>query len=286
MRLSPPTPPCRMFVTDFDGTLHNGKTGISTVDLDALSAMRQNGITVVLATGRSLFSYDRIMTGLPPLPVDYLVFSTGAGILRTADRAILHTAHLEKEEIDRITRLLDRLKADYMVHAPIPQTHEFRFRSHGGANPDFDRRLALYEGHATPLLQDTSVEEATEILVVSPKEETEALHNALICTLPGCSVIRATSPLDDASGWIEIFAGSVSKSKSLARLAARLDIPKQQVVAIGNDYNDTDMLEWAGIGAVVENAPESLKSRFVVTPACGKGGIATLARPLVGKSLI
>ena len=76
------------------------------------------------------------------------------------------------------------------------------------------------------------------------------------------SVVRATSPLNEQFLWIEIFNRKVSKSQAISWLAKELDVKRQEVVAVGNDYNDLDMLKWAGHSFVVRNAPQTLKDKF------------------------
>ena len=64
--------------------------------------------------------------------------------------------------------------------------------------------------------------------------------------LPDLTVIRTTSPLDHRSTWIEVFPREVSKSQAAAWLAARHGIRRGDVCAVGNDYNDRDLLEPRG----------------------------------------
>jgi len=71
-----------------------------------------------------------------------------------------------------------------------------------------------------------------------------------------------TSPLDGKSIWIELFPSHVSKGSATAWLSQRLGLKSESVCAVGNDYNDTTLLEWSGSGFVVENAPEDLRARF------------------------
>ncbi|MCP4045415.1 MAG: HAD hydrolase family protein, partial [Gammaproteobacteria bacterium] len=57
-------------------------------------------------------------------------------------------------------------------------------------------------------------------------------------------------------------------------LASRLDTDPADIMAIGNDYNDLDLLEWAQQSFVVENAPIELKSRFQQVASNDNGGVA------------
>ena len=91
-------------------------------------------------------------------------------------------------------------------------------------------------------------------------------------------MLRATSPLGGAATWIEVFPAAASKSRSSAWLAERLGLGAAEVLAVGNDYNDLDLLEWGGTSFVVGNAPEELLARFASVASNDAGGVADAVR--------
>ena len=116
--------------------------------------------------------------------------------------------------------------------------------------------------------------EATQVLVI---EEAERGTEALMLVrekLPDFSVIQTTSPLDGKSTWIEIFPNGVSKSATADWLARELGVLPEDALSIGNDYNDLDLLDWAGASCVVANAPRELKERYPVVASNDEGGVA------------
>jgi hydroxymethylpyrimidine pyrophosphatase-like HAD family hydrolase len=77
-----PQPPLTgLFVTDLDGTLLRSDRTFAPSDVAALRRLGERGVVRVLATGRSLYSFAKV--GAAAAPIDYLVFSTGAGMART-----------------------------------------------------------------------------------------------------------------------------------------------------------------------------------------------------------
>jgi hydroxymethylpyrimidine pyrophosphatase-like HAD family hydrolase len=62
--------------------------------------------------------------------------------------------------------------------------------------------------------------------------------------------------------WIEAFAPGVSKSQAAAWIARTCGIAREDAWAIGNDYNDWDLLRWAGRAAVIQDAPETMRAEF------------------------
>ncbi|MCK7503730.1 MAG: HAD hydrolase family protein [Desulfobacterales bacterium] len=117
--------PTGLFVTDLDGTLLRSDRTFAAADLAALRRLGECGVVRVLATGRSLFSFEKVRT--PDLPLDYLVFSTGAGLAELPSGRIVRAQSLDPAEVRRACEVLRALGLDFMVQRPIPETHAFGF---------------------------------------------------------------------------------------------------------------------------------------------------------------
>jgi hypothetical protein len=59
---------------------------------------------------------------------------------------------------------------------------------------------------------------------------------------------------------LDLLPRGVSKGAALKRLAARLNVSREETMAIGDNWNDVGMLEWAGQGVLMGNAAEDLRS--------------------------
>lgn len=283
----------RLFVTDLDGTLLNDHKQIAPQDMAALARLRQAGVFVVVATGRSDYSFARLLENLTAdpaapdrgLPADHIIFSTGAGIMDFPGRKLLKSISLRPEDVRIIAQVLDSLTLDYMIHQPVPDTRSFLFRLRNNKNnPDFHRRLQLYNSHATPLspVALAASHGATQVLCIVPAESGHHIAHQLAASLRQFSVIKATSPLDGQSIWIEIFASAVSKSQAVKWLAGEIGVSREQVCAVGNDYNDEDLLHWAGQSFVVANSPESILARFTAVASNNEAGVSEAASRWLG----
>ncbi len=269
---SQPTPP-GMVVVDLDGTLLRSDGSFAPDDLDALSDLGDSGYLRVIATGRSAFSYRRAL-GDRILPVDYIVFSSGAATARMPDLEIILAHTLSAGETRSAARVLLEHDVDFMIQDPVPSNHRFSWRRRVGCR-DFERRLSLYDGFARPLPKDlTDLGPSTQLLAILPSPGAADIASDLSAHLEAYSVIRATSPLDGDSLWLEIFPPGVSKSSACAALAEAHGIEPADILAIGNDYNDQDVLRWAGTSFVTRNAPEDLRAEFPVVAANDHKGVA------------
>jgi hypothetical protein len=274
--VAPGRTPFGLFVTDLDGTLLRSDRTFAAADLEALRRLGECGVVRVVATGRSIFSFDKVRT--PDLPIDYLVFSTGAGLAELPSGRIVRAQSLDPAEVRRACEVLRALALDFMVQRPIPETHAFGFHASGRPNPDFDRRIALYERFAFPLDGAAAgFGPATQLVAIVPPEGPLETLSAVRRLLPELTVIRSTSPLDHRSTWIEIFPATVSKSRTTGWLAARLGIPQARTVSVGNDYNDLDLLEWSATRFVTANAPADLRERYPVVASHDEEGVSQAA---------
>ena len=159
----------------------------------------------------------------------------------------------------RAIDVLEQMKLDFMVHDAVPDNHRFLWRRFGRANPDFDRRLSLYAGHHHMLEQEsTPVCDAAQLLAIAPSGDPTSLHDELARYLPNLNIVRTTSPLDHCSVWYEIFPKTVGKSHAAQWVCDHFGLDAATALAVGNDFNDVDMLRWASVARVVANAPEPL----------------------------
>ena len=262
----------RMIVTDLDGTLLNSDGIVDKTNFETLEYLGKNGVVRVIATGRSPYSIGKVIPD--NFPVDYIVFSSGAGIIRWGDKQIIHQRHLTQTETQNVINELLVLCVDFMVHEPIPHNHCFLYHTNSNNNADFFRRIELYNAYCRPYIPGIDFPSGTtQLLAVLPNNPT--LFNSLSIKFPELKVIRTTSPLDGDSIWMEIFPQDVSKAYGINWLCSHeIHCDIKEVVSIGNDFNDIDMLELTDISYVVANAPTELKDCFRVVPSNDESGFS------------
>ena len=262
----------RMFITDFDGTLFRSDRTIAPTERETLARLGAAGIVRVIATGRSLYSFQKAVG--PDLAVDYVIFSTGAGTISHPDGRMLRQVHIEAPAARHLAATLTAARLDFMVHRPIPDNHMFQFRGNRRENPDFDRRIRLYHDFCQPLDGDSAISgPVTQFIAILPPRRDTGIIAELQRELPQVNIIRTTSPLDGQSTWVELFPLSVSKSLAAEWLTRKLGIRAEEVLAVGNDYNDLDLLEWSGTGYMVANAPDELRDRFPTVASHDRCGV-------------
>ena len=265
--------PIGLFVCDFDGTLLRSDRTFSNDDLAVLDRLGELGVVRAIATGRSIYSINTVP--ISGLPIDFLIFSSGAGINRHPDGRIIRNTGLEAAQVRRAIEILQINRLDFMVHHPIPENHVFRYFESTNDNPDFKKRIEIYQQFAEPLVENANgFDMATQLLAVVPPEDTRPLIQILRKEMPDFNIIQTTSPLDGRSTWIEIFPATVSKSLAAEWLAGAFGLNADHALSVGNDYNDVDLLEWAASSFVVRNAPRDLIDRFPTVASNDDCGVA------------
>lgn len=250
-----------LLVTDLDGTLTDSNNVIAPGNLEWLLRASSLGILTAIATGRNLHSSRKVLTD--KVPFQYLIFSGGAGLMEWSTQKILTSHVLPRKSVEKLAHFLMDRKKDFMVQEPIPQNHRFEFWQSNLSNPDFQRRKEIYAEFVMPF-DPNKIKPASQVIIVEPKDEGPATYETLKRELSDFAVVRTTSPLDKESIWIEILPQGISKASAAEELRFRLNVPSRQTVAVGNDYNDIDLLDWGTKKFIVDSAPEELRRRYPV----------------------
>jgi Cof subfamily protein (haloacid dehalogenase superfamily) len=266
----------KMVITDLDGTLLNNNREVSLDDMRSLFWLGENNITRVIATGRSFFSLKKVLKN--NFPIDYLIFSSGAGVYDWKKQSLMHSQYLPDFEVKQISKILIENNVDFMIHEVIPENHKFVYHRTNKHNPDFERRINVYKDFAYKLNTETEkYDHACQIIAVFPNNLD--LFEKIQQKFNDIKIIRTTSPLDGNSIWMEIFPEKVSKAYGIDWLCNKLQVSQENTISVGNDYNDIDMLEYTAKKYVVNNSPEDLKERFPVCKSNQESGFSDAIDP-------
>ncbi|MCF7858613.1 MAG: HAD family hydrolase [Candidatus Cloacimonetes bacterium] len=259
----------KIVFTDLDRTLLRDNNTLSWKNIQAIVDLKRRQIPLVIATGRNIFSARKVLP--KDLPFDYLLFSSGCGIINWKTQDIIYQKELQSEEIIRVRDILLTYNIDFMIHHPIPDNHYFSFSNVNKGNEDFERRIAIYGSYGS-ILVDAPSTASQFIAILKPNQIT--IFNKIISEINFLNILRATSPLDHKSIWLEVLPKGVSKGHSAEWLCRKLGINQENTLSIGNDFNDLDLLEFTAKSCVVMNAPVELKNLYKVIASNEQNGFA------------
>ena len=265
----------KIIISDLDGTLLNSQNKVGKEDYETLIKMGKSGIIRILATGRSLFSVQKVIND--DFPADFLIFSTGAGIMDFKTKKIIKSYFLSKSETIKIVKNLLDLKIDFQVREKEPNGHKYHFKRFFSSNPDFDALEITYKEHITELFSIDDLRESSRIISISPND---GIEQRIRDKFLNYSIIRATSPIDNRSIWIEIFPKHVNKGTAVKYVCNLLNISLEHTIGIGNDYNDIDFLDITKQSFFVSNTCHELKTKYLLTKSNNENPISDICKTL------
>ncbi|WP_024527356.1 sugar-phosphatase [Serratia fonticola] len=241
-----------LIAIDMDGTLLNPQHQITPAVKQALTAARAKGVHVVLATGRP---YVGVQDYLRQLDIqgegDFCITYNGALVLKATDGACVLQETLGFDDY----LYFEQLAREFGVHYQA-----FDFDTLYTPNKDIGK-YTVHESEMTGIpLKYRSVEEMDRTMRF-PKVmmiDEPALLDDAIARLPSEAWDRYTI-MKSAPYFLEILHKNVDKGAGVRMLAEHLGIKQENVMALGDQANDTAMIEYAGMGVAMGNAIPELK---------------------------
>jgi len=198
------------------------------------------------------------------LPFDYIIFSTGIGIYDFKSDKVIYSHSFSKCKSVKISKFLIKKKLNFFAHKLAPDNHHSWFK-YSYFDEDFKNRLILYKDFTKKISKENKVNYVSHFLTILPFDDVlfYSLKKILLKKFCGIKIIRATSPLDFLHIWLEIYPKNISKGHTAIRLCKMLNISIEETIAIGNDYNDIDLLDIAGKSFILANAPSELLQKYI-----------------------
>ncbi|MDE3163425.1 MAG: Cof-type HAD-IIB family hydrolase [Acidobacteriota bacterium] len=285
-------PPARLVAIDMDGTLlPTFSQQISKRNAQALKAAQQAGIVVAIATGRRQAYTAPILEGLD-LRADMPLITSNGAVTRTLAGDRLDRQFLPANVARALCGILrpfgalvftfDREEPGELVLEDLEQTHG-RIAVWVETNRKFIQVVkpledALVDGN-------DPIQGMVAGGMNKMRHAEKALKESPLRTVCGC--IRTEYPRRDLA-ILDLLPHGVSKGSALQRLVARLGIDRKETMAIGDNWNDVDMLEWAGQSVVMGNAAVELRTMAKVkgwkqAPANDEDGVAVVLERLLAR---
>jgi len=257
-------PPIRLVAIDMDGTLlPTFSQTISARNAEALRSAQKAGVMVAIATGRRTAYTAPLLEGLG-LRADMPLITSNGAVTRTLGGDPLDRSHLEARIARELCGLLrpfgtlvftfDHIGRGELVLEDFEQAHQ-RISLWVEANRNAIDVIKPLE-NALPDGNDP-IQGMVTGGIDKMREAEKALKNSSI--IRSCEAVRTEYPSRNLS-ILDLLPPGVSKGWALERLASRLGVDRKETMAIGDNWNDVDMLEWAGQAVIMGNAAQDLRA--------------------------
>ena len=248
--------PYRLAAIDLDDTLLGPDKRISEQNASAVQSLRNLGVMVVLASGRS---YENILNFHQQLGLRGLIISSDGALVKNAETSIILQQHLVPTDLaakvmtDGLAYGLT-LICYYTDGVYVSESNELTtlYQQRSGEQVTVDSQQAQHLREA-PL----------KVIWCGNPEQIAAVHKAAEASYQALLNITLTDP-----EYLVFTAFGVDKAVGLAAVAKYYDVEPTEVIAFGDGNNDVSMLAWAGLGVAMSNARPSAKkaAKLVASP--------------------
>jgi Cof subfamily protein (haloacid dehalogenase superfamily) len=264
----------RLVALDIDGTLLRSDRTLSLRTRQAVARARAVGARVVLVTGRRHPSARRVADELgEALP---LVVHNGALVVE--EGRIIRCRPLARDVAARAIEAGRARGAEPVVHCGRRGEGwllvDARARPRGLVGHYLERAGAEVR-RVADLGEALAHEEPIQVMFGGARDEMEALLQALAALLGGTARLERTVYPATGLALVDVLDPGVGKAEALAFLQGRWGITAAETLAIGDNWNDRSMLEAAGRGLLMGNAPSELRELGLpVLPTNDEDGVA------------
>ena len=260
-----------MVATDLDGTIVRPDQSISPRTVRALQTCADAGVHVVFVTGRPPRWMTPVVTATGRTGT--AICANGALVYDLAGEEVIHSHELEPDDVHAVAwRLRDALP---------DVTFALETRAGFRREPAYQTRYDTYSHQDVGTLPELLADDPGVVKVLA-RVEGHSSDRLLEVARPLLSGIAEPTHSNARDGLLEMSAPGVSKASTLAELARRRGVDREDVVAFGDMPNDVAMLRWAGRGfAMAGGHPDAVRAASGLAPSCEEDGVAQVLEAIL-----
>ena len=252
---------------DMDGTLLQSNHSVCDANKQAIQQLQEKGILVVIISARPLHGIlpisKQVVTDSMP------IVSLNGGYIVHNNEVIFQSA-ISLPDTVTIHRELKSIELSSMYYSQMEWFAEIendRVKKEQRITPV---KIKIQPFHETITSWEKELAGPNKILIAGDKELILSIEKRLLELHKGQLNISKSQP-----GYLEVMSLEASKAKAIEFIIDKYGIDKKEIIAIGDNYNDKGMIEFAGMGIAMGNAPEEIKSvADYVTDTNNKDGVA------------
>jgi Cof subfamily protein (haloacid dehalogenase superfamily) len=273
----------RLLGVDIDGTLLNPEFQISPADMSALRRAHAEGVEVVMVTGRR---HTFALPVVQQLGFAVWVISSNGAVTRSLAGETFHRDLLPAGTCRRLCAHMQEFRGNTVLTFDTEVKGAIVLEHMNELNASIQRWLEKnlqYIDFVIPI-ENSLNSDPVQAMFCGPIER---MHQALAAL--GASgldkditVLRTEYAVRDLS-IVDVLNRGCSKGHALERWANHRGIAREQVMAIGDNYNDIEMLAFAGLPFIMGNASEELRRNgWAVTLSNDQNGVAAAIEQVLG----
>ena len=264
----------KLVAIDLDGTLLNSYSQISTENKNAIKNSIEKGVEIVIASGRPISSAKSFANEIGAN--NYIICGNGALLYDIKNEKILYDKFIDKKKILEIIKFCDENSIFYSIY-----TGDFVIAN------SLNYNVLFYNNENKKVVdsQKTKIKVIQNIYNYIEQNENVNVLKMTICDKSSIIFERSIKRLRQIKGidvldvehmarkvittgteentveyyYTEITTTGVNKWSAIQELAKRLNIKEEEIIAIGDNRNDKEMIENAGLGIIMGNSAPYMK---------------------------
>ncbi|MDS1029229.1 Cof-type HAD-IIB family hydrolase [Bacillota bacterium LX-D] len=238
----------KLIAIDIDGTLLTDNLYIEQETIDNIRQATARNVLVTLSTGRV---YNSALPFAQKLQLDVPLITCNGAVIKGAKTA---TKYYEKTIAESCAlEVIDYCQANSLDISIYRQDEIFIDEK------SINWEIHTYRDWTTPQIltgQEQFQDSIIKFLINAADKQKLAEHSRKLAELFQKD-LNFYFYLPD---FVEVYAKEATKKNALQFLAAKFNIKREEIIAIGDNYNDLDMIEYAGLGVAMGNSPSELKN--------------------------
>ena len=249
----------KLIALDIDGTLLNSRWQVPSANREAIQAAVRRGIEVALVTGRR---YDFALPVAASLGCEITMIVNNGAMIRSSD-GVTRLKHLLDAQVARgvlqSTRawragaavIFDRPRANQLMLERLEKSDSLRYAY-------YSRNLEFI-GTISPL-EECLTEDPLQVMFSGTVQEMAEVEQ-LLATAAWADELKLAATKYPAKDFamLDVLPKGCTKGAALKQWAAERGLQRTEILAVGDNHNDLEMLEFAGIPVVMENGVAELK---------------------------
>jgi len=254
----------KLMAVDMDGTLLTTDKNITNHTIDIINKAYEAGKVVTISTGRpvqGLRRYEDIIT--PDVPV---ITYNGAMIIKLHSKEVLYHKCVDADSAREVYE-----KGQERNTTVVVWSDNKLYANRIDDNVNNYKKITNMEPIAITDIEEQINAGITKLLWIDTPEKNIEHQAYLDKELKNRKISYCTSQ----PFLLEFMPDGISKAYALEKLGELLGATREESIAVGDGYNDVEMIEYAGLGIAMENAPEDVKAKAdYVTDTNDNDGVA------------
>ena len=282
----------KLVAIDLDGTMLNSYGMVTKETKETIRKVEEQGAKVIIASGRPIDSIKEIAKEIESQ--DYFIAGNGAIIYDMKKDEIIYEKTLSKEKVLEIIKICEENSISYNVYTEreiLATSLKYNVLYYHKENLKKEENKKTKINIVNNMYEYVKNKEDARFLKITICDESKTVFNSIIKKLKDVknieildvshmarkTIVHGTEEYQISYYYTEISTENVDKWEAIKFLIEKLNIKKEEVIAIGDNSNDKNMIKNAGLGiAMKQSTPSVLEIADEVTESNNEDGVAEI----------